>query len=85
MALKETAGGCEIHIETLNIQLGQEGVLETEPRALQKCNTGIGILQETKLTGGIHTQRRLGLKLSPAQYVLYALILWYVLKTIYLL
>ena len=52
---KETARGCGICIATLNIRLGRAGGLETALRALRQDNIGIKVLQETKLTRGIHT------------------------------
>ena len=49
-----------IRIVSLNINLGQAGCLESTLCALQKGNIGIGVLQETKMTGGVHTQYSLG-------------------------
>ena len=54
---KETASRCVIRIATLNIRLGQAGVLEMALRALRQGNIGIRILQEKKISGGIHTQQ----------------------------
>ena len=31
-------------------------------RALKQCNVGIGVLQETKMAGGIHTRYSSGYK-----------------------
>ena len=39
------------------------GGLEAALRALQQRNVGIGVLQETNLTGGIHTRYIAGHKL----------------------
>ena len=57
---KETAGRRGIRIETLDIWSGKAGGLETALRTLQQGNTGIGILQETKLIGGIHKKWEFG-------------------------
>ena len=51
---KETERGCGIHIGTINIRSGREGGLKTALGALQQGNIGIGVLQDTKLTGVIH-------------------------------
>ena len=48
--------GRGIRIATLNIRSGREGGLETALRALCQGNISTGVLQETKLTGGIHTR-----------------------------
>ena len=47
--------GRAIRIESLNIKLGQAGGLEAAIRALQQVNIRIIVLQEIKLTGGVHT------------------------------
>ena len=47
-------GVCGIRISTLNIWSGRAGGLETALRTLRQGNIGIGVLKETKLTGGIH-------------------------------
>ena len=52
--------GCGICITTLNIRLGRAGSLETALHVLRQGNIGIRVLQETKLTGGIHMQRSSG-------------------------
>ena len=57
---KEMPRGCGIHIVTLNIRSGRTGGLETALCALRNGNIWIGVLQYTKLTGGIHVQRRPG-------------------------
>ena len=51
---KETNKGGGIHIATLNIRSGRSGGLETALRALRQGNIRIRVLQETKLTRGIH-------------------------------
>ena len=43
-----------IRIAPLNIRSGRVGVLETALRALRQGNIGMGVLQETELTGRIH-------------------------------
>ena len=60
MVPNETTGVCGIRIATLNIRFGRAGGLETAIRTLLQGNIGIRVLQDTKLTGGIHTQRSLG-------------------------
>ena len=52
-------GMWDSHCDT-HIRLGRAGGLETALRALRKGNIGIEVLQETKLTEGIHTRRILG-------------------------
>ena len=52
--LKEMESGRVIRIATLNIRSGRVGVLETALRALRQGNIGMGVLQETELTGRIH-------------------------------
>ena len=47
---------------TLNIRLGQTGGLEIALCALRQGKIGIGVLQYTKLAGGIHTRKSLGYK-----------------------
>ena len=59
---KGYGGGCGIRIATLNIWSGRAGGLETALCALRQVNIGIGVLQETKLAGGIHIQQSLGYK-----------------------
>ena len=49
-------------IASINIRSGRAGGLEAALLALRHGNTGIGVLQETKLTRGIHTQYSLGYK-----------------------
>ena len=46
--------GHEIQIESTNIRLGRARVLEAAMRAIHQGNAGIRVLQETKLTKGIH-------------------------------
>ena len=47
--------GRAIWIALLNIRLGRVGVLEAAIQALHQGNVGVRILQETKLTEGIHS------------------------------
>ena len=49
-----------IRIATLNIRLGRARGLEAALRALQQGNVNIGVLQETKLTQGIHKRHGAG-------------------------
>ena len=49
-----------IRVVPLNIRSGQLGGLKAALHALQKGNVDIGVLQETKLTQGIHTQHGSG-------------------------
>ena len=58
--LKGSCAGRAIRIDSLNIRSGQSGGLETALQVLQKGNVGVGILQETNLTEGIHTRHRAG-------------------------
>ena len=44
-----------ISITSFSIRLGRTGGLETVLCALKQGNIGIRVLQETKLTRGIHT------------------------------
>ena len=46
--------GHEIQIESTNIRSGRARGLEAAMRAIQQGNAGIRVLQETKLTKGIH-------------------------------
>ena len=57
---KETGSGQGIFIATLNIRSGRVGVLETALRALRQGNIKIRVLQEMKLTRGIHMRRSSG-------------------------
>ena len=52
---KETESGRMISITSFSIRLGRTGGLETVLCALKQGNIGIRVLQETKLTRGIHT------------------------------
>ena len=57
---KERERGRRICITTFNIRSGREGGLDMALRALWKCNIRIGVLQDTKIARGIHTQWRSG-------------------------
>ena len=57
---KETTRGCGIRIATRNTWLGRAGGLETALRTLRQGKIGIGVLKETKLIGGVHTQQNSG-------------------------
>jgi exonuclease III len=46
-----------IRIATYNIRNGRAGGLEAALRAMGQMNVDLGVFQETKLTGGIHTRR----------------------------
>ena len=46
-----------IRIATLNIILGGAGGMEAEIQALRQGNVDVGVLQETKITDGIHTRQ----------------------------
>ena len=52
--MEGTVSRCVIRITLLNISSDWMGVLEAALRALQQGNVGLGFLQETKLTKGIH-------------------------------
>ena len=45
-----------IRITLLNIRSGWTGSLETVLRSLQQGSIGIGVLQDMKLTRGIHME-----------------------------
>ena len=49
-------GSGKIRLAALNIRSGRTGGLETTPRALRQGKVDVGILQETKLTDGIHAR-----------------------------
>ena len=51
-----------IKIASINIRSGWEGGLEAVLRAIQQGNGGIGILQDRRLTEGIHTHYKTGYK-----------------------
>ena len=57
---KEAEREYVIRIATLNIRSGQAEGMETALHALRQGNIGIGVLQETKITRGIHMQQSLG-------------------------
>ena len=59
---KETESGRVIRITSLNIRSWRERGLETVLCALKQGNIRIGVLQENKLTGGIHTRFSSGYK-----------------------
>ena len=59
---KETERGRGVCIATINIRLGQAWGLKTALRTLRQGSSGVGVLKETKLTGGIHTRRNSGYK-----------------------
>ena len=44
----------KIRLATLKIMSGREGGLDVALRALRQGNVDVGVLQETKLMGGIH-------------------------------
>ena len=46
-----------IRLATLNIRSGREGGLEAALRVMKQGNVDVGVLQETKLTDGIHVQK----------------------------
>ena len=46
--------GFTIRMESIYIRLGQSGGLDAAPKSLQQGNIRIGVLQETKLTKGVH-------------------------------
>ena len=52
--------GHTIKIESTNIRLGRVRGLEAAIRSLQQGNAGICVLQETKLTKGIHVSYSAG-------------------------
>ena len=60
--MKETERGSGIRIEALSIRSGRAGGLETALHALWQGNIRIGVLQETKLTGGIYMRESSGYK-----------------------
>ena len=47
----------KIRLATLNIRSGRTGGMEVALRALRQGNVDMGILQETKLTDGIHARQ----------------------------
>ena len=49
-----------IRLATLNIRLGKAGGLKAALQELKKGNVDVGLLQETKLTNGIHAVQRAG-------------------------
>ena len=53
---KDTDRGHGIRIATFNTRSGRAGGLKTALPDLRQGNIGIGVLQETKLTGVIHTR-----------------------------
>ena len=57
---KGTDTGKGVRLPSLNIRTGRAGGLETELRSLQQGNVDVGLLQETKLTQGIHTHHGAG-------------------------
>ena len=53
----QTDGRGTFSVATWNIRSGRQGGLEESLRAMESMNVDLGFLQETKLTGGIHTRR----------------------------
>ena len=49
-----------IRLDAPNIKLGRAGGLEAALRELKQGNVYVGIMQETKLTDGIHVQQGAG-------------------------
>ena len=47
----------KIRIDTLKIRLGKAGGLEAALQDLRQGNVDVGVLQETKLTDGIHARQ----------------------------
>ena len=57
---KPTDGTVPIRFGTYNIRNGRKGGLEAALRGMSQANMDLGILQETKLTGGIYTRGSAG-------------------------
>ena len=50
-------GSGKIRIDTLKIRLGKAGGLEAVLQDLRQGKVDVGVLQETKLTDGIHARQ----------------------------
>ena len=59
---RPTVGTVPIRFGTYNIRNGRKGGLESALRGMSQANMDLGILQETKITNGIHTRGSAGYK-----------------------
>ena len=59
-APSQTDGSGAFSVATWNIRSGRNGGIESACRALKSADVDIAVLQETKLTGGVHTRNTSG-------------------------